>query len=233
VQTLVAEFVRAGGEYHAAAVSPPSPAGQFDAVLSADGRTRAASQFVFACGPWLPKLFPDVLGGRIFPTRQEVFFFSPEAGDVRFSAGHLPGWADFNEGDIYYGFPDLEARGFKIAHDKHGAAMDPDAGDRVASAEGVADVRQFMRRRFPALAARPLTESRVCQYENSSNGDLLIDRHPGWNNVWLVGAGSGHAFKHGPAVGRLAAEAVTGETGAIEPRFSLGSKAKVQERAVH
>ena len=233
VQTLVAEFVRAGGEYHAAAVLPPQPAKQFGSVTSADGQMRHAARFVFACGPWLPRLFPELLGSRIFPTRQEVFFFAPEAGDERFSPGQLPGWADFNEGDIYYGFPDLEARGFKIAHDKHGPSMDPDRGDRVASAEGIADVRRFLERRFPALVARPLTESRVCQYENSSNGDLLIDRHPDWENVWLVGAGSGHAFKHGPAVGRLAASLVTGETAAIEPRFSLATKAKVQDRAVH
>jgi glycine/D-amino acid oxidase-like deaminating enzyme len=187
---------------------------------------------VFACGPWLPKLFPEVLGPRIFPTRQEVFFIAPEAGDTRFSPGRLPGWADFNEGDIYYGFPDLEARGVKIAHDKHGAPIDPDVGDREATAAALGDVRDFMRRRFPALADRPVTEARVCQYENSSNGDLLIDRHPGWENMWLVGTGSGHGFKHGPAVGRYAAELVTGQLKRIEPRFSLASKASVKDRAV-
>lgn len=233
VQTLVAEYVRAGGEYQAAAVLPPPATKQFNAVACADGQQRHATRFVFACGPWLPKLFPQPLGPRIFPTRQEVFFFAPEAGDERFSPGHLPGWADFNQGDIYYGFPDLEGRGFKIAHDQHGPAMDPDSGDRVASVEGMADVRRYMQQRFPALAARPLTESRVCQYENSSNGDLLIDRHPHWDNVWLVGAGSGHSFKHGPAVGRLAASLVTGETTTVETRFSLATKAVVQDRAVH
>lgn len=233
VQTLVAEFVRAGGEYQAAAVLPPPSSKRLDSIVCADGRKHAATRFVFACGPWLPKLFPQLLGSRIFPTRQEVFFFAPEAGDQRFSPGHLPGWADFNQGDIYYGFPDLEGRGFKIAHDKHGPPMDPDLGDRTPSPEGIADVRQFMQRRFPALAARPLSEARVCQYENSSNGDLLIDRHPDWDNAWLVGAGSGHSFKHGPAVGRLAAELLTGERASIEPRFSLATKAAVQDRAVH
>lgn len=233
VQTLVAEFVRAGGEYQAAAVLAPPAAERLEAVATADGSTRRAGKFVFACGAWLPKLFPEVLGPRIFPTRQEVFFFAPEPGDTRFSPPRLPCWADFNEGDIYYGLPDLEARGFKVAHDKHGPRIDPDRGDRLASPEGLADVRGFLRRRFPALAERPLVESRVCQYENSSNGDLLIDRHPRWNNVWLVGAGSGHSFKHGPAVGRLAASLVTGELSATEPRFSLATKASVQERAVH
>jgi glycine/D-amino acid oxidase-like deaminating enzyme len=90
-----------------------------------------------------------------------------------------------------------------------------------------------MARRFPALAKRPLSEARVCQYENSANGDLLIDRHPQYGNLLLVGGGSGHGFKHGPAVGRYAAQAVTGALSRPEPRFSLASKSERQARAVH
>lgn len=234
VQTLVAEFVAAGGRYRQAAVSPPEGDGErLTGITDSHGETLSADQFVFACGPWLPKLFPALLGSRIFPTRQEVFFFAPEAGDDRFGPGKLPGWADFNDGDIYYGFPDLESRGFKIAHDKHGAPIDPDKGDRTPSAQALADVRAFMARRFPALAARPLVEARVCQYENSANGDFLIDRHPQWGNVLLVGGGSGHGFKHGPAVGAYAAEALTGSLAQAEPRFSLATKGEVEARAVH
>lgn len=233
VQTLVQEFVAAGGDYRQLAIAPPKPDAPFDAIRTASGESLSAAQFVFACGPWLPKVFPQALGTRIFPTRQEVFFFAPEAGDERFLPGQLSCWADFNGGDIYYGFPDLESRGFKIAHDQHGPPIDPDSGDRMASQGAIADVRNFMKRRFPALANRPLVESRVCQYENSSNGDLLIDRHPQWENVWLVGAGSGHGFKHGPAVGRYAAQLVNGTNKNIEPRFSLQSKAAQQRRDVH
>jgi len=188
---------------------------------------------VFACGPWLPKLFPAVLGRRIFPTRQEVFFFAPEPGDDRFGPHRLPGWIDFNDGDIYYGFPDLESRGFKIAHDRHGPPIDPDTGDRQVTAAGLENIRAYLGRRFPALAPRPLVESRVCQYENSSNGDLLIDVHPRWPNALLVGAGSGHGFKHGPAVGRYAADLLAGRLGKAEPRFSLASKAESQIDPAH
>jgi sarcosine oxidase len=233
VQTLVAEFVRAGGDYRQAAVLPPADGAALGELRTAAGDTFAADRFVFACGPWLGRLFPALLGPRIFPTRQEVFFFAPEPGDTRFTPGRLPGWADFNNGDIYYGMPDLEGRGFKIAHDAHGPRMDPDTGDRTPSAEALADVRAYMARRFPALAGRPLSEARVCQYENSSNGDLLIDFHPRWDNVLLVGAGSGHGFKHGPAVGRYASERLLGTPARVEPRFSLASKGEVESRAVH
>ncbi len=233
VQTLVSEYRAAGGEYRLEEVRAPGDVDALEGVTTRDGETLTAQRYVFALGPWLPKFFPALLGNRIFPTRQEVLFFAPEAGDDRFEAPHLPGWADFNDGDIYYGMPDLESRGFKIAHDAHGAAFDPDNGDRRLSAEGTADIRAYLKKRFPALAGRPLVESRVCQYENSSNGDLLIDRHPRWPNAFLVGAGSGHGFKHGPAVGRYAADLVTARLATPEPRFSLATKGERQHREVH
>ena len=71
----------------------------------------------------------------------------------------------------------------------------------------------------------------MCQYENTSNGDFLIDRHPEAENVWLVGGGSGHGFKHGPAVGEYVAERLTGG-GAPEPRFGLATKQAAKKRAV-
>jgi monomeric sarcosine oxidase len=234
VQTLARLFVEAGGEYRQAAVAPPGPAGEtLMAVTTADGARIEAGQFVFACGPWLPKLFPDLLGGRIFPTQQDIFFFAPPPGDDRFGPGRLPAWGDFNHGDLYYGFPDVEGRGFKIALDIHGPSIDPDQGDRRPSDANLAAVRAYMQRRFPAMADRPLNEVRVCQYENSSNGDFLIDRHPAWSNVVLAGAGSGHGFKHGPMVGRAVAALLADPAAKGEPRFSLATKERVQRRAVH
>jgi glycine/D-amino acid oxidase-like deaminating enzyme len=233
VQSLVAEFVAAGGEYRVAAIDPPAAGNGLTGLRTRAGDTLRARNFVFACGPWLPALLPELLRAKIFPTRQEVFFFATPPGDDCYLPAHLPGWADFNSGDIYYGFPDLESRGFKIANDRHGVQFDPDTGDRQVTAAGLADVRAYLGLRFPALAAQPLVESRVCQYENSSNGDLLIDRHPGFENAVLVGAGSGHGFKHGPAVGRYTADLITGRLPVAEPRFSLASKGIVQDRQVH
>jgi glycine/D-amino acid oxidase-like deaminating enzyme len=234
VQTLVAEFVAAGGEYLCGAVEPPERgSGPLKRINMHSGAYLAAPQFVFACGPWLGKLFPGLLDTRIFPTRQEVFFFAPPPGGRGFGPDRLPGWADFNHGDIFYGFPDLEGRGFKIAHDAHGPPIDPDLGDRTPSPAALAEVRAFMERRFPAMGGRPLSEARVCQYENSANGDFLIDRHPDRPNVLLVGAGSGHGFKHGPAVGRYAADLALGRLARAEPRFSLATKMESQARAVH
>jgi glycine/D-amino acid oxidase-like deaminating enzyme len=223
VQTLVGEFVAAGGRFRQFAVDPPRPGqASLETISGAGGEMLHADRYIFACGPWLPKLFPDVVGGRIVPTRQDVFFFAPAAGDTRFEGAQLPAWVDASDLDLHYGFPDIEGRGFKIALDRHGPRYDPDTADRRISDEALENVRAYIARRFPDLAQRPLAESRVCQYENSDNGNFLIDRHPVWPNAWIAGGGSGHGFKHGPAVGRYVADLVTG-TGAAEPRFALAA----------
>jgi glycine/D-amino acid oxidase-like deaminating enzyme len=232
VQTLVQRFVAAGGNYRQGQALAPPRGARLDQLRLSSGETIGADAFVFALGPWLPKLFPALLGRRIVATRQEVFFFAPPAGDGRFLPGAMPGWADFNGGDVYYGFPDLEGRGVKFAHDSHGVVVDPDTQSREPTKAALDEIIAFRDRRFPLLRGAPLTEARVCQYENSSNGDFLIDRHPDMTNVLLVGGGSGHGFKHGPEVGRLAAALASSGARQSEPRFTLATKAEAQRREV-
>jgi sarcosine oxidase len=230
VQAVVEAATSAGVDYVQERVLLGPGGGRMGSVTTGSGRTLQAGAFVFACGPWLPKLFPDILGERIFPTRQEVFYFGSAPGDARFRSPAAPVWVDFAE--EIYGVPDVEGRGFKVAPDRHGPAFDPDAGERIVTPATLATVREFVGRRFPALKDAPLIGSEVCQYENTSNGDFLIDRHPERENIWLVGGGSGHGFKHGPALGEYVAARVL-EGGKVDDRFSLATKAKVQKRAVY
>jgi sarcosine oxidase len=228
VQAVVEEAVRNGVNYWPEAVASPAGKGPLDSIRTASGQAIGARTFVFACGPWLPKVFPGLLEGRIRPTRQEVFFFGTP--DASFAPPDMPAWIDFPH--EVYGIPDLENRGFKIALDRHGPAFDPETGARIVTAEGLREVREHLGRRFPALRDAPVVESRVCQYENTSSGDFLIDRHPDYANVWLVGGGSGHGFKHGPALGEYVARLVT-QGGETDARFSLATKDKTDARNVY
>ncbi len=232
VAAVVEDAIFRGVEYRVGEVLTPAiRAGSksISSVLTRGGEEFEAETFVFACGAWLGKIFPDVLGGRIFPTRQEIYFFGVPPGDSRFSPAALPTF--LFQGDETYGMPDLEARGFKIALDRHGPRVDPDTQSRIVSEASAEEVSAYVAGRFPALRGAPIVETRVCQYENTSSGDFLIDRHPNAENVWFVGGGSGHGFKHGPAVGEyVAARILDGAAG--EQRFSLETKEKVQHRAV-
>lgn len=229
-QAVLEECLRNGARLRIAKALPPLGDGRLARLATASGGHIEAGQFVIACGPWLGRMLPDVLGGRIFPTRQEVLFFGPPAGDARFSLGALPIWLD--SARQYYGFPDIDGRGFKLALDAHGEAVDPDTLDRTPTPARIADARAFLAERFPALADAPLVGGTVCQYENTSNGDFVLDRHPAFDNVWIAGGGSGHGFKHGPAVGEYIAARMLHEAPA-EPRFALAGKHEIQQRRVH
>src|SRR5437764_1345719 len=232
VQALVKEAVRAGVDYQIASVSPPQGSGSASEARTSNGDIVSAGTFIFACGAWLPKLFPQLLGQRIFVTRQEVFFLGPPAGVTDYGPAQMPVWLHHGHPDIHYALPDMENRGHKLPFDRHGSAITPDTGSRVVQAASIERLRSFLKKHLPAMHDAPILETRVCQYENTSNGDFLIDRHPDFDNVWIVGGGSGHGFKHGPAVADYLSARILRNAPA-EPRFSVASKETVQMRAVY
>ncbi|MGZ4858288.1 MAG: FAD-dependent oxidoreductase [Candidatus Angelobacter sp.] len=232
VQSLVNELVGSGVEYIPSAVNAPSARGKLQAIQGSGGESISAGSFVFCCGPWLPKIFPELLGERIFPTRQEVFFLGAPSGSVDFRPPKMPVWLHRTHADLPYALPDIEGRGFKIAFDRHGERFDPDTGMRVVAESSMDRLREYLRQHIPSLEHAPVLEARVCQYENTWNGDFLIDRHPELENVWIAGGGSGHGFKHGPALGEYLSERILHDAPG-EPRFSLSGKRTAQNRAVY
>ena len=219
-QAVKNRFIDEGGVFEIAQADlEPRPGGGPVAVRTGDGSHLEADVFVFCCGPWLGRVFPELIGDAILPSRQEVYFFGPPAGNTMFDLGQLPGWFDFGE-KLVYGFPRTHGRGLKFADDTRGTPFEPTFGDRTPTPEWIEKAREFIARRFPAMSDAPLVEARVCQYENSPDGELIIDRHPEAENCWIAGGGSGHGFKLGPAVGEYVAETIL-EGKEVEPRFRL------------
>jgi sarcosine oxidase len=219
-QKVAEGFVAEGGEFRQAAVlSTGLEDGCREGLRLSDGSRLAADKYVFACGPWLGKLFPQTIGTLIRATRQEIFFFGPPAGDERFSECNLPVWADHRERFVY-GMPASDGRGFKVADDTRGPEFDPTSGDRNVTAEGLKLAREYLGFRFPGMKDAPLIEARVCQYENTPDEHFIIDQHPTNENIWIVGGGSGHGFKHGPALGEMMAGLVMEEKAPL-PLFKL------------
>jgi len=200
-------------------------------VALSDHSQLKADHYVFACGPWLGKLFPQTVGELIRATKQDVFFFGLPAGDLRFSDRQLPVWAD-HRGRFRYGIPGSGRRGFKIADDTRGPDFDPTTGERIVNQQTLQDIRRYLAFRFPALKDAPLVETRVCQYEQTPDSHFIIDRHPKKENMWLLGGGSGHGFKHGPAVGEMMADLILKEG---EPRaiWRLGRFQKREPQTTH
>jgi sarcosine oxidase len=212
-------FVQEGGTYRQAWVRPGATASRrLSNVALSSGDVVEADRFVFACGPWMGQVFPAVIGRRIVATRQEVFFFGTRAGDSRYDFGSLPVWVHLGA-RITYGVPAHDGRGLKVADDTAGVEIDPTTMERAPSRSGLANARAILRERFPAIVGAPLVEARTCQYELSSDSHFLVDRHPEIDNVWLVGGGSGHGFKMGPAIGEHVAALVQGRE-TVHPLFA-------------
>lgn len=219
-QAVVDAFVAQRGKYRPLAVATDGLEDDLTRGLTlSDGSRLKADAYVFACGPWLGRLFPRAIGKLIQPTKQDVFFFGPPAGNDGFTDAHTPVWADHSSlghGDRFlYGIPGTvqadARRGFKVADDTRGPIFDPTNGERVVSQESLKSVREYVAFRFPALKDAPLVETRVCQYEQTPDSHFIVDRHPANENVWLVGGGSGHGFKHGPALGEMLSELIVRE----------------------
>ena len=204
-------FQRKGGRFRIGKAQPGRSSGSrlLDVAL-ANGPALPAATFVFACGPWLPKVFPEIMRKKLFTPRRDVFFFGTPAGDDRFSYPNFPNYSEDNY-QGYYGFPSMDGRGFKVCPVGELTAFDPDTDERVVSSYQVKRARDYLGLRFPALKDQPVVESRVCQLEMSVDEHFIVQKHPALENVWLVGGGSGHGYKHGPVVGEYVADRVLGQ----------------------
>jgi glycine/D-amino acid oxidase-like deaminating enzyme len=224
MQVVAREFEKKGGRFRIGRAESPRGAGSTIPSLSlGTGGSLSAAAYVFACGPWLPKVFPELLGRKIFTPRRDTFFFGTPAGDDRFDYPNLPNFDDAG----YYGFPNIDSRGFKLSPMGERVAFDPDLDERVSSPYLLQRARAYLARRFPDLEHQPLLESRVCQTEMTVDENFVVQKHPQWENVWIAGGGSGHGFKHGPIVGEYVARRVAGKD--EEPELEAAFRIKPEK----
>ncbi len=207
-QAVKEAFVKEGGNFLQDFVTPGQiKSGAMKDIKLSNGSTIQADVYIFACGSWLGQMFPDVLGNVITCTKQEVFYLGvPKEKSLEYES--MPVWMDMDGEDYYYGIPGNSHRGFKIGVDRRGEKFDPTSGERISNPQVLAHARSFIAHRFPELANAPVIESRVCPYENSPDGNFIFEMHPEANNVVFLGGGSGHGFKHGPALGEWVANSL-------------------------
>jgi glycine/D-amino acid oxidase-like deaminating enzyme len=172
------------------------------AEVKVGSRRLRADRVVWACGAWMPRLFPELVRGAAI--QQDALFLAAPPG---WATPPVPAWGAYAE--AVTGAGDFEGGGFKIGLDVAGPPAVLDAADRdpVAAHETLA--RRYLARRFPALASAPVRAIERCQtvvLEPLPEPDLLLGgevrlvRHAEHDAVWLLGDGSGHAFKHAPAI---------------------------------
>lgn len=234
VQACVALARDAGVELRIGrARTRPIASERMDGVTLDDGTVLRADVYVFCCGPWLRKVFPEQLGNKMNTPLGHVAYFGTPEGDARFTAPNIPSWNV--PGVTGWGAVPVDSRGFRVRgalapprppeSEQDGDApppprpapadprqLDPDQSVRWSNQERIDGSRRVLAKYFPAMAEAPLLETRACHYESSSNRNFIVDRLPGTSNVWVAGAGQAEGFKFAPLVGEYAARRVLGAT---------------------
>jgi len=204
VNQVVQQFMNEGGEYETEKLSPSESSSGIK-LLRENGQEVTSDLKFLATGPWLKTLLPDLFSTLVV-SRQEVHYYSFSRMATKFTP-----WVDYNPENMFYGIWDHANRGIKVAHDLRGVEIDPDTEVRLPDSSELEASQSYLQHRFPGLGKVSLSESRVCQYSNTTDGNIIIDKHPGDDSLIIVGGGSGHSFKLGPAIGRLAYEIGSGQ----------------------
>jgi len=209
METVAQQFLRAGGEIRTARVTPGDAAGgRLQGVVTDDGEVLSADTYAFACGPWLHKVLPDVMGRRLRVPMGHTYYFGPPPGDHRWEVPNMPSFGIPGS----TGWPALppDFRGFRVRNGGR-PPEDPDLSSRgEIPPDAFPRIREYMAQWFPLLKDAPILETRACHYESSPSRNFIIDRHPGWENAWITGGGSAEAFKQGPLLGEYIAHRLTG-----------------------
>lgn len=177
-------------------------------ILTESGRAISCKRAMIASGPWSRKLSP-FLADKLTTTRQEIVYFKPRSEPGRFEPNAFPIFLELESG--FYGFPIHQRGAMKIANHHKGAEVDPSAKDDHVSKQFLDKCRAFFAEFIPALADAHVTETRVCVYNNTPDDDFIVDWHPRADGVLVVTGFSGHGFKFGPTIGRIAADLLISE----------------------
>ena len=250
VQAQVALARDAGVEFRMGRVTPgPIANGRMQGVTLQDGTKLSADSYVFACGPWLGKVFPDALRNRTNLPIGHVCYFGTPVDDARFTFPNCPTWNV--PGVTGWAALPADSHGFRVRGaiappPPPGAAaaaeaappprppntrpdpgqQDPDTSSRWTNQERIDGSRNVLSKYFPAMAAAPLLSTRACHYEISVNRNFIVDRVPGAENAWITGMGQAEGFKFSIVIAEYAAWRVMGDSGdpALAAAFRLPSQ---------
>ena len=170
-------------------------------------------------GAWTSLLVPE-LTTVLRPTGQPVFHLRPTDPSM-FVAPKFPVFSADRSHNGWYGFPLHPRYGVvKIANHGKGWPMQSADKPRIIPQRYVDRLRAFAAETFPMLADASITHMRCCLYCDTPDEHFWITRHPTRRSLTIAAGDSGHAFKFGPLLGELIADALEGRPNMALRKFS-------------
>jgi sarcosine oxidase len=166
--------------------------------------TYSASRLVIAAGPWAGKLLRE-LGARLHVRRKHLHWFRTANEIYRADRGSPGFFFELPDG-YFYGFPQIDDRGVKVAEHSGGKVIeDPLQDDRAVELDERKRVETFLTRCMPHVTTEP-THHTVCYYTMSPDEHFFVDCHPQHPNVCFAAGLSGHGFKFTTVLGEILAD---------------------------
>jgi monomeric sarcosine oxidase len=179
--------------------------------VSTDQGNFSAGKLVVTAGPWAPQLLADV-GVPLVVRRKHLYWFPTSEGIYHETQGCPTYLYEVPEG-VFYGFPQIDEQGVKVAEHSAGQVIDDPRNDpRLLDQGDLARVEAFMAEAMPGVG-RPMQKRAVCFYTMTPDEHFLIDRHPRLANIFFTAGLSGHGFKFTSVLGEVMADlALAGRT---------------------
>jgi sarcosine oxidase len=177
-----------------------------DIVLHTANGDITAARLVVTAGAWAGQLLKS-LNVPLRVRRKTLMWFSSSDARTQAAAGFPCYLFELPEG-VFYGFPEVDARGLKAAEHSGGEwIVDSLNVDRNLRESDRKPVEHFLLSHLPA-AQLPHREHAVCLYTMSPDEQFIVDRHPNDSRIVFAAGLSGHGFKFTPVLGQILADLV-------------------------
>ena len=189
----------------------------------------SAHRLIITAGAWSRILLTD-LGISLRVLAKHLHWYASQGADLQQRHGCPTFFYEVPEG-WFYGFPETDQRGVKIAEHSGGKEVrDPSNLDRTVDSHDRQRVERFMKSWLPQLSSRAVDHS-VCMYTMTPDEHFVVDLHPGHNNVCFAAGLSGHGFKFTGVLGSALADLATEQRTDLPIEFLRCSRPSLYEKS--
>ena len=197
----LAEAVKRGAELRADETILDWQANGSGVTVRTDKQSYAANKLVITAGAWSKDLLVD-MGIKLRVLRKHLHWYETRGASYREDHGCPAYFFEIPQGH-FYGFPQIDERGVKVADHTGGTEVnDPLSDDRSTETEDVRRVESFMSVFMPGVSKSAYHHA-VCYYTMSPDAHFIVDRHPVHRNVVFAAGLSGHGFKFTSVLGEV------------------------------
>ena len=185
--------------------------------VSTDKGDFVGKRLVIAAGAWSQEVLKGLdLGLQVVQKQQH--WFQLDRVDQKIELSFPCFLLEQNDGDCFYGFPEIDYLGMKVCEHSGGKPI-KSAADlcRGLDQDALARTETFMKTHMEFGRSR-LVHHSICMYTMSPDGHFFVDHFPGHENVVFAAGLSGHGFKFTPVLGKHLIDLLEGQ---CEPEFEF------------